>query len=161
MKRWSRFEAEIREDARNAVLCWLATIGPGGWPNVSPKEIYGILGDGRVAIADVASPQSVRNLAADPKACVSFVDVFRQRGWKLIGTGRIAAPGGAEDQEAFALLRTLAGPDFPIRHVLILDVERIERIWAPSYVLYPERPADDRARAAYARYGVRPLADGR
>lgn len=157
MIRWARFEDEIREEARKAVLCWLATVDPNGWPNVSPKEIFEILDRGRVAIADVASPQSVRNVAENAKACVSFVDIFLQRGWKLIGRGRVAARGSAEEREASARLTALAGADFPIRNVLIVDVERVERIWAPSYVLFPERPPEVRAQAAYARYGVRPV----
>jgi hypothetical protein len=37
-----------------------------------------------------------------------------------------------------------------------LQVERISRIWAPSYMLLPDRTEAERMRMAYATYGVLP-----
>ena len=31
---------DVLEAASRSVLCWLATVGPDGQPNVSPKEIW-------------------------------------------------------------------------------------------------------------------------
>jgi predicted pyridoxine 5'-phosphate oxidase superfamily flavin-nucleotide-binding protein len=64
------------------VLCWLATVDEAGRPNVSPKEIFTAHGDDHLLIAHLASPGSVRNLRARPEVCVSFVDVFVQKGFK-------------------------------------------------------------------------------
>lgn len=35
-----RFDDQQRQDARNAVLCWLASCDTEGHPNASPKEIW-------------------------------------------------------------------------------------------------------------------------
>ena len=68
---------EIRDYANRSVLCWLAT-SSGDGPSVSPKEIFACYGEDRVIIANIASPQSVQNVARDPRVCVSFVNVFSQ-----------------------------------------------------------------------------------
>ena len=155
---WSQMviNQAVRTDIDNAVLCWLASVDADGMPNVSPKEIFAPLGDERLVIADIASPRSVANLRAHPKVCVSFVDVFRQRGFKLYGTARIGLPDAPDFQEGAALLASIAGPDFPIRHVIEVTVSKINRIWAPSYGLFPDRSEDERMQAAYAAYGVHP-----
>lgn len=79
----------VRTDIDNSVLCSLATVDADGTPNVSPKEIFAAHGDDRIVVADIASPQSVKNLRVNPRACVSFIDVFRQRGFKIVGTAGI------------------------------------------------------------------------
>ena len=64
-----------------SVLCWLATCDALGQPNVSPKEVFAAVDAGHLVIAHIASPNSVRNLAANPRVCVSFVTVFTQIGF--------------------------------------------------------------------------------
>ena len=146
----------VRTDIENSVLCWLATVGADGTPNVTPKEIFASHGEDRIVIADIASSHSVGNIRAHPKVCVSFVDVFRQRGFKITGTATIVAPGDAAFAELAEDLLRLAGPDFPIRHVISIAVDRIARIWAPSYHLFPERTEAERVQNAYETYGVTP-----
>lgn len=147
----------IRTDIANSVLCWLATLDAEGTPNVSPKEIFAAHGDDRIVIADIASPVSVKNLRANPRACVSFIDIFRQRGFKIVGTARIFGADEADFAVVGADLLEMAGPDFPIRHVISIGIEHVSRIWAPSYRLFPDRTEEDRMRAVYANYGVTPV----
>jgi predicted pyridoxine 5'-phosphate oxidase superfamily flavin-nucleotide-binding protein len=147
----------FRRDLANSVLCWLATVSAQGSPNVSPKEIFTLHDDESLLIADIASPVSVRNIRENPRVCVSFVDVFRMRGFKVEGEAALVA----RDAPGFAdLARPLiekAGPDFPIRAVIHVRILRIARILAPSYTLFPERPETERMASAYATYGVRPV----
>lgn len=147
----------VRTDIANSVLCWLATVDADGTPNVSPKEIFAAHGDDRIVIADIASPVSVKNLRANPRACVSFVDVFRQRGFKVVGAASIISPDEAEFAVAGADLLAMAGPYFPIRHVISIRIERVSRIWAPSYRIFPDRTEAERMREVYANYGVVPV----
>jgi hypothetical protein len=79
---------EVLEYATRSVLCWLATADEAGQPNVSPKEIFAVFDSTHVVIANIASPTSVRNVLVNPRVCVSFVDVFVQKGFKVIGTAR-------------------------------------------------------------------------
>ncbi|MFD1746106.1 pyridoxamine 5'-phosphate oxidase family protein [Rhizobium helianthi] len=147
----------VKNEIKNSVLCWLATVDAGGTPNVTPKEIFSYVGNDRIVIADIASSNSVRNIRAQPRVCVSFVDVFRQRGFKIIGTATVIAP----EEENFAILGAellqMAGKDYPIRNVISIEVEKVSRIWAPSYALFPERTEEERMESGYAIYGVRPL----
>jgi hypothetical protein len=158
-QRRARINDAMRTDMGNAVLCWLATVDADGVPNVTPKEIFAAHGDDTILIADIASTNSVRNLSAHPKVCVSFVDVFRQKGFKVIGTARLVAQDDAAFKEVSAPLRMLTGGAFPIRHVIAVGVEKVSRIWAPSYSHFPERSEAELMDTAYRTYGVRPVLD--
>lgn len=141
-----------------SVLCWLATASPDGTPNVSPKEIFAGFGQESIVIADIASPVSVGNIRANPKVCVSFIDIFRQRGFKVTGTARIIAPDEEDFGRCGAELMKKAGTDFPIRHVILVNIKHVARIRAPSYLFFPDRTEEERMRDAYRTYGVRPEA---
>jgi len=79
---------EIITSAQKSVLCWLATADAQGQPNVSPKEIFTFYDADHFLIANIASPNSVRNIAANPRVCVSFIDVFVQKGFKVSGVAQ-------------------------------------------------------------------------
>jgi predicted pyridoxine 5'-phosphate oxidase superfamily flavin-nucleotide-binding protein len=80
------FMEEIIQSINESVLCWLATAPAAGVPNCSPKEAFTFRGESELVIANIASPESVRNIQANPNVCVSFVNVFKQKGFKLSGT---------------------------------------------------------------------------
>lgn len=146
----------MRTDIENSVLCWLATVDASGTPNVTPKEIFSCYGDDRIVVADIASTNTVRNIRAHPAVCVSFIDVFRQRGFKVVGSATVIGL----DEPDFAVVGDdvlrMAGSGFPIRNVISIQIERISRIWAPSYQLFPERTEEERTQSAYDTYGVVP-----
>lgn len=153
----ARLTAAVLEDVRRSVLCWLASVDDEGMPNVSPKEIFCAEGEAAILIADIASPASLANIRANPKVCVSFVDVFRQKGWKVAGEATII---GRDDPDFGRIGRDLiamAGPSFPVRHVIRVAPRRITRILAPSYAIFPDRTDDERMAEVYRLYGVRPI----
>lgn len=146
----------MQAELDRSVLCWLATAAADGTPNVSPKEIFAGFGREAIVIADIVSPVSVRNIRANPKVCVSFIDVFRQRGFKASGIARIIAPDEDDFGRCGAELLEKAGSDFPIRHVILMSIQHVARIKAPSYLLLPDRTEGERMREAYHAYGVHP-----
>ncbi|MFC6617509.1 pyridoxamine 5'-phosphate oxidase family protein [Deinococcus radiophilus] len=153
---------EMVQVLRNSVLAWLATVDADGWPNVSPKEIFAPYTDpagitAAIAIADIASPISVSNLRINPRACLSAVDIFRQVGYKVQGHVRIIAPCDAAFTEVSRGLLELTGGQYLVRHVLLLEVEQVRRIMAPSYHLFPERSEAQRVAQAMQAYGVQPV----
>jgi predicted pyridoxine 5'-phosphate oxidase superfamily flavin-nucleotide-binding protein len=75
--------SEVLNYASRSVLCWLATVDENGQPNVSPKEIFAVFDSEHLVIANIASPMSVRNIGVNPRVCVSFIDVFVQKGFKV------------------------------------------------------------------------------
>jgi len=151
-----RLNETVRSEMEKAVLCWLATVGGDGDPNVSPKEIFAPFAEDDLVIADIASPISVRNIRLNPKVCVSFIDVFRQCGFKLAGEASVIGRDGEDFADFAAPLLSKAGTAFEIRHVIHVRVERVSRIWAPSYAVFPNRSEQERLEEAYRTYGVQP-----
>ncbi len=148
---------EVHALAERSVLCWLATVDAEGMPNVSPKEIFALLDDRHLVIAHIASPNSVRNLRAHPKACVSFVDVFAQKGFKISGSARVVTRDDADYTQWAAPLEQKAGPRFPLHGVIVIEAAQVETIVAPSYRLYPEQTTEQsQVESAMRAYGVKP-----
>lgn len=146
----------VREEAAQAVLCWLATIDMNGRPNVTPKEIWTPYNESMLVVADIASTNSVRNMRSNPEVCLSFIDIFRQKGYKFKGIGEIFAEGSNQFEIYGRKLKEIAGTKFHIRNVMLITVTKVERIWAPSYNLSPKTTEEDLMRDAFRTYGVAP-----
>jgi uncharacterized protein len=139
---------------KRSVLCWLATVDPDGWPNVSPKEIFCACGPRTLLIANIASPGSAGNIARNPAVCVSFVDPFVQKGFKLKGKGRLVSKND-EEFETYAMpLAKLSGPRFPFASLFVIDIASVEPIVAPSYRMYPGTSESQQIESAMKTYGV-------
>ena len=150
---------DITQAVERSVLCWLATVSPDGQPNVSPKEIWAVFDAAHIVVANIASPTSVRNVATCEKVCVSFVDVFVQKGFKVLGRARNLTPRDAAFAAWVEPLARKAGPRFPIHSVIVVEASAIEPLVAPSYRLYPgETTAHNQVVAAHRAYGVGPAA---
>lgn len=150
---------EVHAAAKKSVLCWLATVSEDGQPNVSPKEVFRVHDEQRLVIANIASPVSVRNIRMNPSVCVSFIDVFTQRGYKVLGSASYVAKAHADFAALSAELAAMAGARFPIHGVIVVRAHAVEAIVAPSYRLYPEETTErSQSLAAMRTYGVRPAA---
>jgi predicted pyridoxine 5'-phosphate oxidase superfamily flavin-nucleotide-binding protein len=138
------------------VLCWLATVDANGQPNVSPKEVFDVFDEKHLVIAQIASPISVRNIQHNPKVCVSLIDIFVQKGWKLLGHAHyVNASDEAFHAYAKPLLR-MVGDKFNIQGVMVVLVEQAHPILAPSYRFYPDSTTEEgQTGAAMKAYGVR------
>ena len=131
--------------------------GRDGAPSVSPKELWGEFDKSTLVIADIASSNSVRNIGNSPDVCVSFVDIFRQHGFKAYGRASIISKSDPEYHDlGFDLLR-IAGTKFEIRNIIKVDVARIGRILAPSYKLLPDIGEAEMMEDAFRSYGVKPV----
>ncbi len=150
----------VRKAASRSVLCWLATVDANGQPNVSPKEVWTIADDRHVVVANIASPVTVRNIGQQPQVCLSFVDVLVQKGFKLTGTARELLPAEADYAAWAAPLLAMAGDRIPVRSVLLITVQTVQPIVAPSYWLFPETTTEaSQIEAARRSYGLVPDAD--
>ncbi len=146
--------AEVLEYIDRSVLCWLATVDGTGSPNVSPKEVFCAIGTSRVLVANIASPQSDRNLRGNPQVCLSFVDVFVQKGYKLKGTAEVVRPGDRRYPELESPLLSLTQGIFPIHSIFVVQVQAVEPIVAPSYRLKPGTTEATQIDGAMQTYGV-------
>lgn len=145
----------IRDAARRSVLCWLATADADGQPNVSPKEVWAIADEQHVVIAHIASPVSAHNIAQQPQVCLSFVDVFVQKGYKLKGTARVVHCNDPEYARWAAPLLAMVDQRFVIHSVLLIHVTSVASIVAPSYRFYPAETSEaSQIESAMKMYGV-------
>ena len=149
------FTGEVRKAVDRSILCWLATVDADGQPNVSPKEIFCAIDDVTLLIAEIASPISRRNIAENSKVCVSFIDVFRQKGYKVIGDARLILPDETEFDAIGGPIKAMIGTAFPLRGLIRVDAVRVSPIVAPSYQHYPDRTEAEQVRQAFKTYGVR------
>jgi len=137
-----------------SVLCWLATVDADGAPNVSPKEVFCAHGSQMVLIANIASPTSVRNIEVEPRVCVSFVDVFVQKGYKLKGTAKLIRPQDARYPDLEPPLLQITKGLFPIRSIIAIQVSTVAPIVAPSYRLIAGTTETSQIEGAMRTYGI-------
>ena len=145
----------VREAAHRSVLCWLATVDAEGQPNVSPKEVWAIADEQHVVVAHIASPISARNIAQHPQVCLSFVDVFVQKGFKLLGRAREVLADDPEFATWAKPLLAMVGQRFTIQSVLVIQVQSVAAIVAPSYRFYPHETTEaSQVASARRQYGM-------
>ncbi len=142
-----------------SVLCWLATVSEEQIPNVSPKEIFTYYQDSHLLIANIASPQSVKNILANNNVCVSFIDIFVQKGFQLHGTAQIVKKTAAEYVDLLAPLEKMTEGKFPISSIIKIQVTKAKPILAPRYMLHPNTKEADQIKSALAMYNVAALMD--
>ncbi|MBK6636318.1 MAG: pyridoxamine 5'-phosphate oxidase family protein [Rhodocyclaceae bacterium] len=145
---------DVLDYIQRSVLCWLATADADGVPNVSPKEVFCAFGRDRVLVAHIASPGSVRNILANPNVCLSFVEVFVQKGYKLRGVAEIVTPTAQRYAEWLAPLTQITQGAFPIPGIIAITVTAVEPIMAPSYRLIPGTTEASQVASALNTYGV-------
>lgn len=151
----------VRETVRRSVLCWLATVDAEGQPNVSPKEVWAVFDDQHVVVANIASPVSARNIARQPQVCLSFVDVFVQKGFKLQGTAHAVCADDPAFSRWAAPLLAMVGQRFVIHSVLVIRVTSVAPIVAPSYRFYPHETTEaSQVASAMRTYGVQASQEG-
>lgn len=151
---------DIRACAERATLCWLATVDATGQPNVSPKEIFAVFDEAHLVIANIASPTSARNISAGARVCVSFIDIFVQKGWKVVGQACHVGRQAADHAHWGAPLVAMAGQRFPLHGVIVVRATAVEPIVAPSYRLHPAETTEaSQVASALRAYRVEPATD--
>jgi predicted pyridoxine 5'-phosphate oxidase superfamily flavin-nucleotide-binding protein len=115
-------------------LGFIATVNADGSPNLSPKGTFVVLDERHVAFADIRSPNTVRNVATDPRVDVSFVDPFSRVGVRLKGRARIV---GASDDEFSKLKQRVAGNwqalADRVRAVVVVEILAATELSTPAY----------------------------
>ena len=146
----------LQEFVTRSVLCWLATVDATGAPNVSPKEVFDVVGD-QLVIANIASPRSSANIRVNPLVCVSLLDVFEQEGLRISGPASVQSSNAFEGNEMRTRLEARTEGLFPFSEMFVVDVHDVKPFKSPSWHLFPAiNPAERRA-AALRTYGVQDL----
>lgn len=142
---------EIKNAIDKSVLCWLATASKEGIPNVSPKEIFTHYGQ-HLLIADIASPQSVKNIIENSHVCISFIDILVQKGWQLKGKAALIDASHIHFNSMLQSLTQLTQGKFPIKNIISVQIEKAKPILAPRYLLYPDTTEEEQIANAIKVY---------
>jgi predicted pyridoxine 5'-phosphate oxidase superfamily flavin-nucleotide-binding protein len=147
-------KAEVKAALDKSVLCWLATASKVGVPNVSPKEIFSHFGADKIIVANIASPQTVRNITQNNQVCVSFIDVLVQKGFQVKGQARIVEQKDSDFSEMERVLIKMTDGKFPFSSITAITVEQVKPIIAPKYILYPETTEAEQITSAKKAYDI-------
>ena len=88
----------------------LATVGPDGVPNVSPKG-FTYIDDETLAYVDIYSARTLDNIRANPKVAVAIWDNKTVSGFQVKGTARVHGPGDPIYEEIVARYIRAHHPD--------------------------------------------------
>lgn len=149
-----KFTSEVEDYMNKSVLCWLATVSKENVPNVSPKEIFSPFEQDKIIIANIASPQTVKNIKTNANVCLSFIDILIQKGFQVKGKARILGKKDPKFDEMERILVQMTGGHFPFGTITEITAEHIKPIVAPKYVLYPETTEKQQIESAKKIYGL-------
>ena len=139
--------AGMMQVVREQRLGFVATVNADGTPNLSPKGTFAVVDAATVAFAEIRSPGTLRNLAANPAVEVNFVDAFTRRGCRLFGTARIVHRGGAGFNGLLPLFADHGGLVPRIRAVVLVAATRTLPLTSPAY---DDGASEDELRRAWA-----------
>ncbi|MCI4352015.1 MAG: pyridoxamine 5'-phosphate oxidase family protein [Thermoplasmata archaeon] len=134
----ARVRLRISLAARRVVdeqrLGFVATVGPGAVPNLSPKGTLSVWDDRHLIFADLDSPGTVRNLQHHPRFEVNVVDPILRKGWRFRGTGRVYRRGRLfEAGVRFFEGRKLSDAPRRVRSIVLLTVDYVAPLISPAY----------------------------
>lgn len=137
-----------------SVLAWLATASQDNMPNVSPKEIFTHWDNKYILVANIASPNTVKNIKTNAQVCLSVLDIFIQKGFQFKGTAELISQEHQDWKIYSTPLIAMAGEKFPFRSLTKITINSTKAILAPSYLFFPETREADQIEAAKKTYGL-------
>ena len=149
-----KLSTEIKSYINRSVLCWLATSSEQNIPNVSPKEIFNYYGTDKIIVANIASPQTVRNIKQNNSVCISFIDILVQKGYQIKGIAKIITRRDSNYLDMESILVKMTHGKFPFSSITEITSESIKPIIAPKYLLYPETTESEQIESAKNLYKI-------
>jgi uncharacterized protein len=130
-KRTGILTDDMKRIVREQKLGFIATVGPDGTPNLSPKGTTAIWDDDHLMFADIRSPQSVQNIERNPSVEVNVVDPLVRKGYRFKGQGIVHRSGNVF-QGGCQMYREM-GLTHEIQAVVLIRVERALPVFSPAY----------------------------
>jgi predicted pyridoxine 5'-phosphate oxidase superfamily flavin-nucleotide-binding protein len=116
---------------REQRLGFVATADPDGTPNVSPKGTFVVLDDQTIAFGEIRSPGTIRNLRANPRIEVNFVDPFVRKGYRFAGRAAVVERGDCTFDALLNQLQSSLGPR--VRAIVAITVTKALPLTSPAY----------------------------
>lgn len=120
--------ADMKRVIADQRLAFVATVGPDGSPNLSPKGAFKVFDDDHLLFADIRSPATVRNLRVNPGIEINVVDATLRKGYRFKGVAEVFDEGPRFDG-----LVSFLGAASPVRHAVLVRVARAATLVSPAY----------------------------
>ena len=131
----AKAQPRLTEDMKRVVneqrLGFIASVCPDGTPNLSPKGTTAVWDDEHLIFADICSPGTITNLEQQPIVEINVVDPVARKGYRFKGLATFYTAGPLFEQ-ALAFYRN-RGTTSPIRHIVLVRVERALPLISPAY----------------------------
>jgi predicted pyridoxine 5'-phosphate oxidase superfamily flavin-nucleotide-binding protein len=125
---------DMKRVVREQGLGFVATVCADGTPNLSPKGTTTVWDDDHLVFADLRSPQTMRNLKANPAIEINVVDPILRKGYRFKGTAEVYKDGEMfEKALAFFDDWGLEASRERVRAVAIIRVEKALPLTSPAY----------------------------
>jgi hypothetical protein len=127
--------------------CFVATVSSDGKPNLSPKGTLEVLDDDHLVFCDIRSPNTRRNLEANPNIEINVVDMLSRKGYRFKGRAQVIRDGdmyenvvrrlnaGAVDPPTPEQVRNPEVPEgaYWVKSIIYVTVEWAAAVTAPIY----------------------------
>jgi glutathione S-transferase len=124
---------EMKQFVQEQRLAYIATVCADGTPNLSPKASTTVWDDDHLILADLRSPQTIKNLQQNASLEVNIVDPISRKGYRFKGKAEVHTEGRLfEEGVAFYRRRQLANP---IQAIVLITVEHALPVSSPAYDL--------------------------
>jgi predicted pyridoxine 5'-phosphate oxidase superfamily flavin-nucleotide-binding protein len=143
---------EMKQAVDDIRLCFVATSSRDGVPNVSPKGSLTVWDDDHLAFANVASPNTIKNLEENPQLEINTVDQISRRGFRFKGTAEVFDSGPVFDHVAQTIWDR-EGRDVPILGVVKVRIFEAKEVVSPAYWIRKGVTVDEVRRVWAGRYG--------
>jgi len=132
-------DVKLTEDMKRVVreqrLGFVATVCRDGTPNLSPKGTVAVWDDDHLFFADIRSPNTVRNLRANPAVEVNVVDPIARRGYRFKGRGEVVTDGPLFERIMASAEGQVTRARERVRAFVLVTVERAHPLTSPAYDL--------------------------
>ncbi|MGB1361518.1 MAG: pyridoxamine 5'-phosphate oxidase family protein [Alphaproteobacteria bacterium] len=141
----------LKKYVNESILCWVATCD-NNQPAVSPKQFFTYYDDKTIIVAHINSPSTAANIEKNPNVCISFVDVFAQRGFKCLGHATIVSQDCPTYNKKVKMLEEVTNEGLEILEVISIELTETHPIIAPDYTLGNVR--EEMVQKALKYYGI-------
>ena len=126
--------ADMKRVVAEQQLGFIATVTPDGRPNLSPKGTTVVIDDSHLLFADVASPNTVRNLSGNPHIEINVVDPILRKGYRFKGKAAVHADDDWY-QRGLTLLREQGSSltSDRVRSIVVVEVVEAAALVSPAY----------------------------
>ena len=127
-------DADMQRVVHEQQLGFVATVGPDGSPNLSPKGTTRVWDDDHLFFADLCSPQTVSNIRHGSQVEVNVVDPFVRKGYRFKGSAVVHERDTDGYEEGIRRLReggsTLTDR---VENIVVIEVLEARALISPAY----------------------------